>query len=150
MAQTLAQVVRTVTTDFTDPVTKRVAQNGIAANMAAMDNVSEQDLKAAQVICLAFFLQSGVTINAGTDYTNDYAELARQALAMFRPIVSRLDTKQKNLLDTTLTANAAIYANGLAGLLNVNAGMAEVQLLRNYSAEELDLMIAFLRFKTGI
>lgn len=155
MAQTLSQIIRTVTTDFTVAATKKTAQQSVMANMAALEDLSEQDLKAGQVVCLAYFLSSGITINPGTNYTgtvypNTYRGLADQALAFFNGILPRLDLREKNMLETVLTANAAIYANGIAGLLDVNSGLAEVKRLRNFSAEELDRMIYFLRLKTGI
>lgn len=155
MAQTLTQILRTVTTDFTDPVTKKRAQQSVMSNMAAVEDLSERDLKAGQVVALAYFLSSGVTIAAGTNYTgntypNTYRGLADQALAFFNGILPRLDLREKNMLDLVLTANAAIYANGIAGLLDINSGLAEVKRLRNFSAEELDRMIYFLRLKTGI
>lgn len=150
MAQTLAQIIRTTTTDFTDPTTKKTAQNAIARNMAAMENVSERELKAGQIVGFAELLASGVVIAAGTDYRHNYTGLAEQAISMMQPVGFPLDPRQKNMLDTTLAVNAGYYAAGTAGLLDINSGMTVIQVLRNYSAEELDMIIAFLRLKAGV
>lgn len=148
MAQTLARVTRTVTTDFTVAATLKTAKEGIRANMAALENIATKDLKAIQVYLLANFLATGVTVSAGTSYTADYTAIVKQA-ASFYAGFGRLDDRMKVLIDTANIWNATKYASS-GFTTSVATIVAAVVSLTTYSEEELDLAIAFLRFKTGI
>ena len=148
MAQTLAQVTRTVTTDFTVAATRKTASLRIRANMAALDNIATKDLKAIQVYLLADFLKTGVTVGVGTDYTADYTAIVGQAKAFYAGY-GRLDARMQALIDTANIWNATKYADGTL-TTTVATLVAGIVKLTPFAEEDLDKSIAFLRFKAGI
>jgi hypothetical protein len=146
MAQTVTRVTRAVTTDLTVAATVVTARNGMAAIMAALDNLSERDLKALTIIGIANHLN---TTLSGTNYTASYPALDAQAATLFGTL-DPAAYRNKMLLECALALNAYMYATSVT-TLNVNTLIATATTgkLTTLSVPQLDRMLALLRFKSG-
>ena len=146
MAQTILRVTRTVSTDLTNALVVYQVSNALTGQLAALDNLDEQTLKALTIIGIANYLN---TTLGGVNYTANYEALNDQALTLLGT-VDPLQGRQKALLECALALNAYMYATSVTSLsIKTLVATATTSGMTILPLPQLQRMLAVLRYLSG-